>query len=134
MKKDRKKNKKLGFDIFSFGYPENMMNNRDNDNDFPEEREEIDEPVKVNEIYIQAFIEEFQPESDEQLEDVRALSMGELRDILQIYRTYDSKSPDPLPYYLPVLANYGFKVKMGFSGEQVILVSRRNNGRAKELK
>lgn len=103
----------------------------DNEDDAPDESSQ--EPPVVNEIFLQSFIETFQPERNEKQEFVRALSMGELRDTLQIYRTFDSHQPDPLPFYLAALANHGFGVRMGSGGEQVMLVSRRNNGRAMEV-
>lgn len=130
MKKKNKTNKESFGNIIPMWYPNTHV---DHCEETCEESETQEEEAKINDIYIQSFIEEFQPEHNERLKYVRAISMGELRDILQIYRTYDSKTPDPLPFYLAVLANYGFKARIGFNGEQVILVSRRNNGRAIEL-
>lgn len=86
-------------------------------------------PVVVNSVFVQAFVDEYQPERDERMTGVLALSLGELREKMQVYRTFDCKSPDPLPFYLEELACHGFSVRMGFSGEMVMLVSRRNNGR-----
>lgn len=94
------------------------------DTDEPEE-----EAPAVNEVLVQAFVDEWQPENDERLTDVHAFNVGELRERLQIYRTFDSKSPDPLPYYMARLEAHGFRFSMGFSGEQVILARKRNNGR-----
>lgn len=90
-----------------------------------DEAEEEDKALVVNELFLQSFIDTYQPERDEHLSFVRALSMGELRDMMQVYRTFDCKTEDPLPLYLAALAGHGFRVTMGFSGEQVILVSRR---------
>lgn len=86
------------------------------------------DPV-VNELLLQTFIDEWQPERDERLTDVRAINVGELREMLQIYRTFDCKSPDPLPYYMARLEAHGFRFRMGFGGEQVLLVRKRNNGK-----
>lgn len=83
----------------------------------------------VNQDYLMAFINEFQPEQDERLKTTRAISMGELRERLNIYKEFGSKIPDALPRYLDELREHGFLVRMGFSGEPVLLVSRRNNGR-----
>lgn len=91
-----------------------------------DEKEEL--PL-VNEVLLQAFINEWQPESDERLTDVRAMGVGELRETLQIYRTFDCKSPDPLPCYIARLEGHGFRMRMGFGGEQVMLVRKRNNGK-----
>lgn len=89
-----------------------------------EEKEEVEFP-RVNELFIQSFVNEYQPESDLLLADLVTFSMGELREVLQIYRTYDSKEADPLPYYLARLESFGFHVQMGFDGELVVPVSRR---------
>ena len=97
-----------------------------------EEPSESPPPV-VNETLIQAFVNEWQPESDERLPDVFAFGVGELRERMQIYRTFDCKSPDPLPYYLAILASHGFRFCTGFSGEQVVLVRKRNNGKGLSL-
>lgn len=97
--------------------------------DAPEEEEEQSAPALVNEKLIDSFVYEYQPETDEAAEGVRALSIGELRDLLHIYRTFDSKSPDPLPFYLSLLEGHGFGLRIGFAGEQVMLVRRRNNGK-----
>lgn len=111
-----------------FWNPDDEQDYRDAYGDEEDERES-NEPPMVNEIFLQSFIEEWQPEQNEHLEGVRALSMGELRDALQIYRTFDSRQSDPLPAYLAALANHGFGIRVGFSRELVMLVSRRNNGR-----
>lgn len=87
----------------------------------------------VNELLLQTFIDEWQPETDERLTDVRAIGVGELREVLQIYRTFDCKSPDPLPFYMARLEAHGFRFRMGFCGEQVMLVRRRNNGKGPVL-
>ena len=84
----------------------------------------------VNEVLIQAFVNEWQPEHDERVTDVRAIGVGELRETLQIYRTFDCKSPDPLPFYIVRLESHGFRFRMGFGGEQVMLVRKRNNGKS----
>ena len=83
----------------------------------------------VNETMIQAFVDEWQPEDNERIMDAYAMSVGELRERMQIYRTFDSKAPDPLPFYIARLEAHGFRMRTGFSGEQVILVRRRNNGK-----
>lgn len=83
----------------------------------------------VNETMIQAFVDEWQPEDNERITDAYAMSVGELRERMQIYRTFDSKAPDPLPFYIARLEAHGFRMRTGFSGEQVILVRRRNNGK-----
>lgn len=92
-----------------------------------------DEPEEsvpfINELLLQTFIDEWQPEDDERIVDVRAVGVGELREMLQIYRTFDCKSPDPLPFYMARLEAHGFRFRMGFSGEQVMLIRRRNNGK-----
>ena len=92
-----------------------------------------DEPEEsapfINELLLQTFIDEWQPEDDERIVDVRAVGVGELREMLQIYRTFDCKSPDPLPFYMARLEAHGFRLRMGFSGEQVMLIRRRNNGK-----
>lgn len=80
---------------------------------------------RVNELFIQSFVDEYQPEDDLSLNEVVTLSMGELRETLQIFRTFDSKEGDPLPYYLARLESFGFHVKMGFDGEIVLPVSMR---------
>jgi ribosomal protein L34 len=80
----------------------------------------------VNESYVQAFADEWQAESDERLTYVRAFSLGEIREAMHVYRTFDSKAPDPLPNYLAALSSHGFQLRMGCSGEMVILASRRN--------
>lgn len=83
----------------------------------------------VNEIVVRAFVSEYQPESDERQPFVIALSMGQVREYMQIFRTFDDKMPDPLQFYLERLEKDGFKIRMGFSNEPVLLVSHRNNGR-----
>lgn len=83
----------------------------------------------INESSVRAFIDEFQPETDERKSYVIAMSMGEIREHMNIYRTFDDKMPDPLPFYLERLEEDGFHVRMGFARELVILVSRRNNGK-----
>lgn len=99
------------------------------DMDGEENEEEVESVPIVNEAYVQAFADEWQPEHNERLSYVRAFSMGELREYMHIYRTFDAKAPDPLPCYLTSLASHGFDVKMGCSGELVLLASRRSNGR-----
>lgn len=94
-----------------------------------DDEEEIPELPFINESMIQTFVEEWQPENDERITDVYAMNVGELRDRMQIYRTFDSKAPDPLPFYIARLEAHGFRMRTGFSGEQVILVRRRNNGK-----
>lgn len=94
-----------------------------------EEEEESSLPAFVNEKLVDSFVYEYQPETNEAEEGVRALSVGELRDLLHIYRTFDSKSPDPLPFYLSLLESHGFSLRIGFAGEQVMLVRKRNNGK-----
>lgn len=123
MKKKAKKPKK-------FERPDDPYWDPDADpwDDGADEPEEAQTPF-VNELLLQTFIDEWQPESDERLVDVRAIGVGELREILQIYRTFDCKSPDPLPFYMARLEAHGFRFRMGFSGEQVMLVRKRNNGR-----
>lgn len=79
----------------------------------------------VNECYIQSFISQWRPELNEREAHVRAIGMGELRELLLIYRTYDSKNPDPLPYYLERLSQEGFRLTTGFCGDPVLLVSPR---------
>lgn len=98
-----------------------------------EESEEVQLPM-VNETMIQAFVNEWQPEDDERITDVHAFDVGELRERMQIYRTFDSKAPDPLPFYISRLEAHGFRMRMGFGGEQVILARRRNNGQGMELR
>lgn len=125
MNKKRNRSKKKGF-----VRPDDPFWNPDDEEDYRsayghEEDEEPNALPTINETFLQAFIDKYQPEEDERLDYVRAFSMGELRDALQIYRTFDCKSPDPLPYYLNRLASDGFKVRIGCSGELVILVSRR---------
>ena len=123
MKKKGKKRPKR------FERPEDPWWNPDEEpwDDGTEETEEEAAPV-VNELLLQTFIEEWQPESDERITDVRAIGVGELREMLQIYRTFDCKSPDPLPFYMARLESHGFRFRMGFCGEQVMLVRKRNNG------
>ena len=94
--------------------------------------EEYEMPL-VNTVFLQAFVDEWQPEHDERIPDVRAINVGELRDILHIYRTFDCKSSDPLPFYIAQLESHGFHWQMGCSGEQVMLVRRRNNGKNQVL-
>ena len=94
-----------------------------------DDEEEIPELPFINESMIQTFVEEWQPENDERITDVYAMNVGELRDRMQIYRTFDSRAPDPLPFYIARLEAHGFRMRTGFSGEQVILVRRRNNGK-----
>lgn len=98
-----------------------------------EEEENIDLKMirrsLINESSVRAFIDEFQPETDERKSYVIAMSMGEIREHMNIYRTFDDKMPDPLPFYLERLEEDGFHVRMGFARELVILVSRRNNGK-----
>ena len=122
MKKGKKKKQK-------FERPDDPYWNPDEDPwiDEDEEDGELPAPV-VNETIIQSFVDEWQPETDERLTDVRAIGVGELREILQIYRTYDCKSADPLPFYMAKLESHGFRFRMGFCGEQVMLVRKRNNG------
>lgn len=84
----------------------------------------------INEAIVQAFVNEFQPETDERLPYVKAFSMGELREYMHIYRTFDDKMPDPLPYYLERLEEDGFSVRIGFANEPVLLISRRDNGKS----
>lgn len=122
MKKGKKKKQK-------FERPDDPYWNPDEDPwiDEDEEAGELPAPV-VNETIIQSFVDEWQPETDERLTDVRAIGVGELREILQIYRTYDCKSADPLPFYMAKLESHGFRFRMGFCGEQVMLVRKRNNG------
>jgi hypothetical protein len=96
----------------------------DDDEGTDEEEEQV--PV-INETYVQAFADEWQPEHDERLPHVRAFSMGELREVMHVYRTFDSKMPDPLPYYIAALNSHGFGVQMGFGGELVLLASQRNH-------
>ena len=91
-------------------------------------------PPVVNEVLLQAFIDEWQPEDDERITDVHAFAVGELRERLQIYRTFDCKSADPLPCYIARLEAHGFRFRMGFGGEQVILARRRNNGKGFSIK
>lgn len=97
-----------------------------------EEEEEENKMIRrslINESSVRAFINEFQPETDERKSYVIAMSMGEIREHMNIYRTFDDKMPDPLPFYLERLEEDGFHVRMGFARELVILVSRRNNGK-----
>lgn len=97
-----------------------------------EEEEEENKMIRrslINESSVRAFIDEFQPETDERKSYVIAMSMGEIREHMNIYRTFDDKMPDPLPFYLERLEEDGFHVRMGFARELVILVSRRNNGK-----
>ncbi len=129
MRKNEPKNRKSGLPRRRDDWDESRYDGYDEEAD-----EQPEAPtVELNEAFLQAFVNEFQPEEDESAPDVRALSMGELREILQIYRTYDSKSPDPLPYYLSLLASHGFAVRIGYAGEQVVLVSQRNKGRGMVL-
>ena len=120
MKKKSSKQKK-------FERPDDPWWNPDEEQADEEDNEELS-PV-VNDVLLQAFINEWQPEADERLTDVRALGVGELRETLQIYRTFDCKSPDPLPFYIARLESHGFRFRMGFGGEQVMLVRKRNNGK-----
>lgn len=121
-KKGKKKTKK-------FERPEDPYWNPDEEpwDDGADETEES--APFINELLLQTFIDEWQPEDDERIVDVRAVGVGELREMLQIYRTFDCKSPDPLPFYMARLEAHGFRFRMGFSGEQVMLMRRRNNGK-----
>lgn len=121
MKKKRKKKFERPDDPY-WNPDEEPWDGEDDDNG------ESADPV-VNELLLQTFIDEWQPERDERLTDVRAINVGELREMLQIYRTFDCKSPDPLPYYMARLEAHGFRFRMGFGGEQVLLVRKRNNGK-----
>ena len=122
-KKGKKRTKKFERPDDPYWNPdEEPWDGGDDDND------ESADPV-VNDLLLQTFIDEWQPESDERLTDVRAINIGELRETLQIYRTFDCKSPDPLPYYMARLESHGFRFRMGFGGEQVMLVRKRNNGK-----
>lgn len=95
-----------------------------NPDEEPADKEEA-LPV-INETLLQSFVDEWQPEDNERLNDVRAIGIGELRELLQIYRTFDCKSPDPLPYYIARLESHGFRIRVSFDGEQSILVRKRN--------
>lgn len=134
-----KKNRRAGKRM-KFNRPDDPWWNPDNEDEYREAYGETDEetenstpPVVVNRVYVQAFVDEYQPERDERMPGVLALSLGELRDKMQLYRTFDSKAPDPLPFYLEELACHGFGVRMGFGGEMVMLVSHRNNGKGMKV-
>lgn len=114
MKKTKKKPK-------GFNRPDDPYWNPDEE---PEDEREM-LPV-INETLLQSFVDEWQPEDDERLDDVRAIGIGELRELLQIYRTFDCKSPDPLPYYIARLESHGFRIRVSFDGDQSILVRKRN--------
>lgn len=120
MKKKRKQKKK-------FERPDDPWWNPDEEP--MDEEEEIPELPFINESMIQSFVNEWQPEEDERISDVYAMDVGELRERMQIYRTFDSKAPDPLPFYIARLESHGFRLRTGFSGSPVILVRRRNNGK-----
>lgn len=121
MKKRRKQNKKFVRPDDPWWDPdEEPMDNEEND---------VPELPFVNESMIQTFVNEWQPEDDERITDVYAMDVGELRERMQIYRTFDSKMPDPLPFYIARLEAHGFHLRTGFSGVPVILVRRRNNGK-----
>lgn len=79
----------------------------------------------INECCIQSFLSQWRPELNERDPHVRAINIGELREMLLIYRTYDSKTSDPLPCYLDRLSQEGFRLTTGFSGEPVLLASPR---------
>jgi len=134
----RQKNKK-GARRSEFERPDDPWWNPDNEEDYNrayggEDGQEEEMAININQTFVQAFIDEFQPEHDEREQGVYAFGLGELRDKLHIYRTFDCKTPDPLPYYLDALAAHGFSVKLGFSGEMTMLVRRRNNGRGIQIK
>lgn len=93
--------------------------------------EEVEAPMPiVNQLAVEGFVGEWQPADDEREKGVRAFTMGELREVMQIYRTFDSKAPDPLPHYINELGVHGFCLQMGFCGELVILARRRHRGSA----
>ena len=121
MKKKKRKSPK-------FERPEDPWWNPDEEPLDIEEEEKPELPL-VNEMMIQTFVDEWQPEDDERITDVYAMNVGELRERMQIYRTFDSKAPDPLPFYIARLESHGFRMRTSFSGEQVILARKRNNGR-----
>ena len=118
-KSHRRRKKEITYDPFDY-----EIQDEENDVDI--------EPAQslVEECFINSFLNEYQPEENEAEEFTIALTIGQLREQLHIYRPFDSKMPDLFSAYIVALEEHGFRLRVGFSGEQVMLVSHRNNGKA----
>lgn len=117
--KGRKRSKKeIKYDPFDY----------EDEEDFDAREDEA--PSLIEECFVNSFLNEYQPEENEADEFTIALTIGQLREQLHIYRPFDSKMPDLFAAYIAALEDHGFRLRVGFSGEQVMLVSHRNNGKA----